>query len=310
MYPQESTISFSDNLLGTASIYALFRMLGDSLYTSFQLWFCILTMLNFFASYLFCKKITNDKYSGAIGAAVFTFSIALLAQYSHAQMFARFPILLAFYFGLRFCEKFRVKDFFLSILMVVYQYYCAVYLGFLLMVPVGLMLLVALFFRWKAFKTIIKPKLIGAMLLSIVINALLLLPLLILYLNSPAMIKAGGLKKMNTYQEVFETIPTLKSYLLIRSHTNFWGFLNQVGFDLPSWWDHQLFIGATVIASLSFLLFYGIKRILDSQVISWQKSLLSLTAIITFFMFLRIGSFSFYKFLHALPGFGSMRAIQ
>ena len=83
--------------------------------------------------------------------------------------------------------------------MVVYQYYCAVYLGFLLMVPVGLMLLVALFFRWKAFKTIIKPKLIGAMLLSIVINALLLLPLLIPYLNSPAMIKAGGLKKMNTY---------------------------------------------------------------------------------------------------------------
>ena len=112
MYPQESTISFSDNLLGTASIYALFRMLGYSLYTSFQLWFCILTMLNFFASYLFCKKITNDKYSGAIGAAVFTFSIALLAQYSHAQMFARFPIQLAFYFGLRFCEKFRVKDFF------------------------------------------------------------------------------------------------------------------------------------------------------------------------------------------------------
>jgi hypothetical protein len=52
MYPEKNVLAYSDNLLGSAPIYALFRWLGYDTFTSYQLWFICLSVLNYTACYL------------------------------------------------------------------------------------------------------------------------------------------------------------------------------------------------------------------------------------------------------------------
>ena len=129
MYPEEKVLSYSDNLIGTAPFYSIFRLSGFDRETSYQLWFITLAALAFICCYYLLILIFNDIYAAAIGAFIFAFSIALQSQFTHAQTFPRFPVPLAFAMFIIFTRNFRPLFFFLSVLMVVYQLYCGIYLG-------------------------------------------------------------------------------------------------------------------------------------------------------------------------------------
>jgi hypothetical protein len=310
MVPEENVISYSENLLGAAPFYSIFRILGLDVITSFQAWFILMTLLNFGFCYLFLLKCCHDHYAAALGAMVFAFSMALQSQMTHSQTFLRFPIPLTFLIAFLFFETFKPKYFFLLLLVWVFQLYACIYTGFMLFVPLAIFFLLSSAYQWQSLREKIKNlswlSLMGA---SAVINLALLIPLMY-----PYKIRAGMVSMYN-YKSILENIPTPYSHFFSQPGTLLWRSLQNTAVAYPAFWDHQIFTGA--LATLCLVLFWVIlplkirkPGLFKSFALSIPVKVMFFTSILTFLFFLRFGHFSFYQYIHQLPGFASMRAIQ
>lgn len=305
MFPESDVISYSVNLLGTFPIYSSFRLLGINSYISFIYWFISLCILNYSCAYFFIKWLLNNKYAAVIGAYIFAFSIALSSQSFHAQTFPRFAIPLALWAGCLFIKSFSIRYFISALLLLVYQFYCGMYLGFMLFIPLFILMVSGLLIRHKDFiNTILKPRQFLYYFGSIVFSIALLLPLVIPY------VKRSQLLGLKSYAEIFESLPTIYSFLNASSVAANWGFMSSFFNDrFTYWWDHELFIGGI---SLLSIIVVGIYLLRNLKAIS-QKIIVSsliISAVGTFFLFFRIGTFSLYKYVMIIPGYGSMRALQ
>jgi hypothetical protein len=310
IFPQEAIITFSDNLLGTFFIYSLFRFLGCDIYLAFQCWMVVVTILNYLFAYVFVKQVLKNKFAAVLGAFIFAFSIALVEQYAHPQTFPRFCIPIALFFAVRFYKSFAVQEFFLMSLFVVYQIYCVVYLGFMLAVPLAIFLIFAIGLNWKRFVLKLNLNYLLLVVGSLIINLLILLPLVIPYMNSPVKFRPNGDVVYRKYEEVFNSIPTLQSYLFVNRDTFMWNSLNYVGMNIENWWDHQLFIGISCFMSVFFLLLFAIKKIAEKRYFPKIFLALGLSALITFLLYIRVDEFSFYSYVFNLPGFSAVRALH
>ena len=184
---------------------------------------------------------------------VFTFSIALQSQITHVQMLPRFPIPLAFLALLYFKDSFNPKHLFFAILMVIYQVYCGVYLGFMLMVPVAIFLIVLCINRKETLKFNFKLiKWRNSILAGLILNILLLAPLMIPYME-----RSRG-ASINTYFKILHNLPTLKSFFFSQKGSLLWDFLSETGNSIPEYWNHQLFTGGLSTISLIIFCFYFI----------------------------------------------------
>ncbi len=309
MYPEKDVISYSDNLLGTAPFYIIFRLLNFDRETSFQLWFVLMAILSYASCYFLLKLLFKNNYAAAIGAMVFAFSMALQSQLTHAQTFPRFPIPLAFAMLVLFIKDFSPKYFFLTILVTVYQLYCGIYLGLMLMIPISVMFLLVFIFHWKKFIQHLRNlKWLGWISISLIINVLITLPLILPYIARSKMVG------MNSYEHILPTIPTFLSFFYSQKGSLIWDFLSNIGVDIPAFWDHQIFAGGLaniclIILMILVLIKISTKNKLDQFVIDDNLKILTLTTIITFLLFIRFENYSLYKFVFSLPGFGSMRSI-
>jgi hypothetical protein len=311
MYPEKSVITYSDNLLGAAPFYSLFRLIGIDREHAFLWWFILMTVFNYTACYFFLKYLFKNNYSAALGAMIFAFSMALLSQVVHAQTFPRFAIPLSFWMLCLFLKDHDPNYFFLCILLLVYQIYCGIYLGFLLMAPLGIMILLSLWTDFKTYKLRFKEKKwLRKMIVAGVVNILLLLPIMLPYLK-----RASG-TGFYPYDYVRESLPSLISLFYSRHGTLFWEFLAELGVSYPAFWDHQLFPGGVAMMCLIiFLVIITIKKINSHKLPAFELNtnlwFLFLTTILTFLLFTRFGGFSFYTVLyHVVPGYGSLRALQ
>lgn len=307
MYPEKEVISYSDNLLGTSIFYAFFRVLGSDRENAFQYWYHLICLLNYAAAYLLMQHLFKHRVAAVIGALVFAFSMALQSQMGHAQTYTRFPMALAMLFALKYADGFNLKWFFLTVFALVYQMYCGIYLGFLLMFPLGILVLALVLLQFNTFKTVLRQKfyVIKALLL-LLLNALLLLPLMVPYLNRA---KQMGLYD---YHNIAQTIPTPLSHFSSWSGTLCWDFLRETTIGYPAFWDHLIFAGGVATIGL-FVFLFGIRFFYRSEKqeknkLQWQA--LWLCALLTFVFFLRVNDWSAYRLLHAIPGYGSMRALQ
>ncbi len=309
MYPEANVISYSDNLLGAAPLYSLFRWMSFSRETSFQSWFVLMAVLNYACSYLFLKRLFRNQYAAALGAMVFAFSMSLQTQMPHAQTFPRFPIPLALWMASLFLENLQPKYFFAALLFASYQLYCGIYLGFMLMIPLMIIFLIIFIVKWELLKERLKNlKWVSFITTSIILNVLLLLPLLIPYIKRA---QETGLKN---YHEIFGTLPSVSSYFSCPKGTLFWDFISDFGKGNPAWWDHQLYLGGMV--SISIVLFLSLaiyKGICKTKVSFFQLDInvkvLLISGLITFLLFLRIQQFSLYSLIFYLPGYGSLRSL-
>lgn len=315
MYPDPNVITYSDNLLGSAPFYAFFRILSFERTTSFQLWYILMTILNYTCCYFFLNSILKNKHAAVLGAMIFAFSMALLSQVMHAQTFPRFPIPLAFWAGWLFFKNFNPKYFFFALLLFIYQVYCGIYLGVLLAVPLTLFFLISLVLkRHFFFQKICNWRWIGLMLLSFIVNFLLILPLIIPYQNRADLYKAQHFQYQN-YDKAFPQIPTIKSYLCSEHGNMMWDFLNNTCVQYPNYWDHQIFPGGIAfLCFFGFLIFILIAFIFSNKfkeiVLSPLTLALFLAGFITFLLFLRIDGFSLYELLFNIGFFSGLRAIQ
>lgn len=306
MYPFQNVIALSDNLLGTMPLYALLRSFGFDRETAFQLWFIALFVLNFICCYWALVRWSGSVVLSATGAYIFTFSIFILGHIYNVQVFPRFMVPLVLYWTWKYFSEKQVKYFLFLSLGIVYQFYCGIYLGFML-IYVLMFLIVAclLFYRDKSFflqfkNTKILLRHIGIAVLSIIILAPLMLP----YLEISH--KMG----MRSFDEAFFTIPTLRSYFFTTSAPVLWNALSTHAIDkLPYWWCHFLFTGALPWVGIFSIPFFLFSKKIDT---SKKKFLLFLTlALFLCFVFsLNINGFSLYRYIFMLPGFSSMRAIN
>ncbi len=310
MYPEQNVISYSDNLLGTAPFYSVFRILGSDRESSFQFWFICMSVLNYTSCYFFLLYIVKNHYSAAIGAMVFAFSIALQSQMAHAQTFPRFAIPITFWLGLLYLKELKPTYFFGMLFFLVYEIYCGIYLGFMLSVPVAIFLLSSVYFKWELYKKNVKSKVwLGKITAAVALNVAILMPLMIPYLERSKQIG------VYPYEKIKEGLPTILSFFFSHDGSFCWGFLSKTGLEYPAFWDHQIFPGG--IATLSMVAFIGIvtskllnKNLLKTFEINNTCILLCIISVFTFLFFMRFQNFSFYKIIHYFPGFGAMRALQ
>lgn len=306
MYPEEEVISYSDNLLGSAPFYSIFRILGIERETSFQLWYILMGILNFVFSYLFIKSVFKNKYSAVVGALIFTISIALHSQLTHAQMFPRFPIPIAFWFCYHFYKTFNPIYFLGILLSVVYQFYCGIYLGFLLVIPVTLVLLGVFLSRYKELlKKISQIPWMIKMLMTPIISALAILPLMLPYLK-----RSELLNEEKTYEAIVASLPTIRSYFYVHNDGNpIWSFLSKTGEDYPAFYDHQIFVGG--IGTLCLLLFFGalISIAFKRKLNQGFYLIIGFSALLSFALFTRYQGYSLYEYVFKIPGFEALRSL-
>lgn len=132
MYPYKNVTALSDNLLGTAPLYSLFRHFGFNRESAYQLWILALFSLNYICCFIALVLWSKRAALSACGAYVFAFGIHMIGQMEHAQVFPKFMVPLAFWFCWQWLNSGRAKHLLWTALAVVYQFYCGVYLGFML----------------------------------------------------------------------------------------------------------------------------------------------------------------------------------
>jgi len=310
MYPEKDVISYSDNLVGTAPFYAVFRLIGADRETAFQYWYLLMCVLNYSSAYFFLRYLSKNAMAAVLGAMVFAFSIALQSQIGHAQTFPRFMIPLAIWAAIHYHRDLKVKYLFLSVLAWVYQMYCGIYLGFMLLIPLVVLFAGGFLVRRQLYWLRLRStRWVLLSLLSLTINLVLLLILMLPYMERAKTIA------LYPYEQVISTLPTLGSYVYSTAGSLFWNSLMNVGNDLPYSWDFRLFPGGLAMLSVFLLLVFIVRDLVRGKrkawlVLSGTQKLLLVSMLVTVLFFLQVGGSSFYRILHYLPGFASMRALQ
>lgn len=309
MYPESNVITYSENFIGSAPFYSIFRITGLDRESSFQWWFLLITILNYTFCYLFLKALFKNKYAAVLGALVFAFSLSLQSQMTHAQTFTRFPIPLAFWMVFLFAKEFNPKYYFAALFFLVYQLYCGLYIGLLLLIPFSLLILFSLLYNTRALYIKIKDikwwiKMIGATLTNVLIS----LPLIIPY------IKRANLLASNHYEHIFHTIPGIKSFFFSKPGSLIWDFLSKMANSYPFSWDHHIFAGGIAMICMSVFVMVVVLKIINKN--SFKNLsidnflfIVFFTGFMTFFCFTRFKIFSFYSVIFKLPGFDALRSL-
>jgi hypothetical protein len=307
MFPEHNVLTYSDNLLGSAPIFSLFRSIGFDIFKSFQLWYLVVTALNYICAFYFLKYILGNNYAAALGAFIFAFSIALQSQLSHAQTFPRFAIPLAFLYAVKFSKEFEPRYFLFTLLFIVYQIYCGIYLGLMLSIPIGIYFLILFVKKLINDKRLYfnRTWLIAMILYSLLI-IIILIPIIHPYLERKIP------PSLEHYQEIFQSLPTINSHLFSQEGSLFWDSLSKVTQHYTAWWDHQIFAGgiATACLILSFIVFIYLYTVSKQNTSAYSNIfILLLTGLITIIFYIRFDDFSPYYLIYHLPGFSSMRSL-
>lgn len=296
MYPDQEVISYSDNLLGSLPIYALFRWLGVDYLYSFQLLIVFAHILNFLFAYLCFYKFTSNSIASACGAFVFAFSLSLASLYNHPQFSFRFAIPLFFLALQSYLHSGRFKHLLLAGLALLLQFYLGVYLGLFLAVCAGFYLFTYSLVNYKNLNPL---KIILLDFLKILPFILLfLIPLFYYYVKRS--LHAGY---YNDYNYYMQTIPRLGSYLKAFEGAFLWAPLNKTEVYSEYSWLHQLFPGILVLLGLTAGIVLSFKK--DKSILT---IMLCITLIVSFTTYYE--GHTLYGYLMKIPGIKAARVVS
>jgi hypothetical protein len=304
MYPQKNVIAFSDNLLGSMPFYSAFRVCGANRESSYQYWLLAMFVLNYCCCFWAAYKFSGNVILASVGAYVFAFSIFILGNLNNVQVFPRFIVPLVVYWTWRYLMEKNFKHFLLSILGIVYQFYCGMYLGvFLVYILFFLIVAHFVFYRnWSLFTQFRSLKTLSKHFGLAAGAGLLLYPLFMPYITASAEFIPVQ------FYEIQNNIPQPRSYFFTSNASLTWSTLSEHGIlTLKNWWMHFLWIGAVpwIAILVSPILF--LSRLESQNKKTIGAVLLALFLSIIFC--LSINESTFYGMIFRLPGFSSIRAV-
>ena len=312
-FPFQQTISFGDNLLGSAPFYVLFRWVGLDRASAFQGWYIFGYLLNFIAvSYVLWRLKLKPLAIGA-GAFFFTFGLPLLAQENHAQLLYRFCIPLACFSLWRFYQAPRLQTLISLGAWFVWQFYLTIYMGIFLSLLLAVLIVLLPFFvptqtflqrlmEWPRclIESWSKAHLAGRI-LAVVAVALIGFGFIILILPYYRTSRIYGFSR--SWSEIFTMLPRIQSYLLA-DNSQLWSSTASIFSNFPLRWEHQLFPGLAV----SVLVLAGIagRFQTNNRRLAWLHFFAAITLIA---LTLEVHGFSLYQLIWRLPGLSSVRAV-
>lgn len=304
MFPNKNVIALSDNLMGTAPAYVGFRFLGFDRESAYQLWIIALFALNYLSCFYCLKRWMGNTIAAISGAYIFGFSIFILGNIYNIQTLPRFISPWVFYWVWMWLKEFKLKHFIYTILGIVYQFYCGIYLGFFLSFIILVFGIILLGARYREVISTLKQinlKIVGKYLLAFCLCLLPLVLLMLPYLNAT---------KEHEYTDFIglsRTIPRWSSYFFTADASVSWPFLTQHAKYLELWWCHHMYPGAIPYLGLliSIAVLVG-KKFADKKAI-WV-SLLALIVCVAFTTM--FGDFTLYEYIYEVPGFSSIRSVN
>ena len=307
--PFPYVIGFSDNLFGSSPIYLFFRGLTKESDTSFQLWFFSGYVLNFISAFVSLRWLGFNKISACVGALIFAFSLPTSARVGHVQLHYRFCIPLALTFFVFFLKDIRWRYLIWAAFFTMWQFYCAIYLGFFLLLTLGCMLVsYALLGIIKDFPEFSFSKLKNSWLHSPLHKRVRILGILfvmagaMLLLFYPYIMVSQEYGAHRSYSEIALMLPRVQSYFYTSISTLYSSVSH--GTQLPMRHEHQMFIGFIPLILVVVGIYLGIFR--DRTSIS---RLFGLSLVILMSITLCVGGASLWYFVSKLPLASAIRAV-
>ena len=303
-FPEKNVIAYSDNLLGALPIYVICRFFTDR-ETAYQLWYFILSGLNFAGAYYALKRLNVSVYAASVGAFIYAFSLIMLMQTIHIQLLPRFAAPLAivsFYLWLRG----NTTYFYVSLLLLVYQFYCAVYLGYFLVYVLLAMFIVYMVTERKieAVLSLFKTK--RQVITTLVFVCMILCLLGILFY--PYYLRSLDANAYASMLEIIDSQPRLWNYFFTTDRSVLWGWSNPVittNFveEKLLWRESYIFIGMLPYVFLIAALFMFKK---DSTI-----RFFFITLCVVVLLTISICDFGIYPYIASvLPGARSIRVVS
>jgi hypothetical protein len=306
MYPWPNVIAHSDNLLGTAPLYHLVRTMGWNRESAFQIWILLLFALNYWCCFIALRAWTGETVLAATGAFIFAFGIHQIGHLYHVQVFPRFMVPLAFLAFWRWLGSGGAWSLGLAILAVVYQFYCGIYLGFMLAYALAFLAIGHLFVyrRSGAWAHVSKLKQLLVWAGLLIAGVVLLLPLMLPYLE------VSRTLGMREFHEVEASIPRPISYFFTHPAALSWRDLSHHSqFAFPEWWHHFHFVGALPWVAIIAVVLALVRRWAPLPQHRAMAAVLIAFALSTLF-WLNFGGFTLYRVVYLLPGFSAMRSLD
>ena len=311
-YPYQKTIAFSDNLLGSAPFYAVFRLIGLDQVSAYQGWYILGYGFNFAAAAYVLGRLKLKPLAVGAGAFFFTFGLPLLAQENHAQLLYRFGIPLACYLLWRFYEAPRLRYLVGVGFWLVWQFYLTIYNGiFLLLLLAALVVLLSfcvpaqsirqrlLLWPQRVKQAWLQAPIIGKMLALLAIVALgaafagLIRPY---YWVS----RVYGFSR--SWDVVSTMLPNWRSYFLA-DRSLLWNSTSLFS-GMPARHEQQLFPGIAVLALVVLGIAGRFKT--KNHRLAWLHFLAAALLVV---LTLEIRGASLYRFIWQIPGMNSLRAV-
>lgn len=307
MYPYKNTIAMSDNLLGTVPIYSFFRQVGAKRETAFQLWILSMFVLSYLCCLFALNKLTDNLIISACGAYIFAFGIYNIGQLFHAQIFPRFIVPLTIYWLYKYLKSNETRYFGFVLTGLVYQFYCGIYLGFILFY---FLLFIGISYCVINYKSLNFSYLKSVKSLSVHLLILFASAMALYVLFKPYFLISEQVG-FRSWEEVIATVPRLRSYFFTSPASFLWSHLlyNHSAYKFDGWWNHFLFVGilpwlAVLIAP--FLIFSRHKKIASVK----PLAVFTLGLTLGFIFCYRTHGVSLWKLFFELPGFASMRSLD
>ncbi|HYY26394.1 MAG TPA: hypothetical protein VE860_00525, partial [Chthoniobacterales bacterium] len=312
-YPAQNVITYSDNHLGSFLFYSVFRLLGASTETAFQLWAITIFFFNYFVTWFVLRKQQCHPLAAAAAAYIFTFGLSMAAQIGHIQLAPRFMVPVAFWMALRFLDTGSPRYLQLLLAACAYQIYLGIYTGYFLILSL-IPFCAALFLirgQWTAVSSFIERSGRSPVLrrgvayaLSCIAFVLVLLPIAIPYYQTQQLLGH------RTWEEVVTMLPRWQSYFY-GPDSILWGTISAgMGANLPMANEHKLFPGILpYLAIIVFLYCCWRKKFNRAQLhTSWAMvSVLVVLVAVTSYLFRN----AIYYYVWALlPGAGGIRAVS
>jgi hypothetical protein len=306
-FPFANALALSDSHLGTAPVYAAFRVLGLARETAFDGWFLVGNIATFLGCYWALRRFGLDPLPAGVGAFAFTFGSPALAQLGHAQLLYRFAIPPALFALWQSFETRRALPLWRLAPWTAIQFLCSIYLGLFLvylLIVGGLALL--MLHGWRPLAAILASLrtetaarwglLIGSLVLALCAVGLLMQP----YLR--ASIDYGFGPRLTA---IAEMLPRPVSYLLADTNA-FYGPVSRRLGAVPMRHEHQMFFGLAIWVGLVA----GIATTIAAP--RWRR--LGLFTLIALgglgLATLSVDGLSLYLVLAPLPGVGAIRAVS